>query len=89
MSYDSSIEIKKQDIKNLSDNFYRNILLNKDILENVISLSKNGDLPKELRPTAWKIFLEIFPGTSNLDEWVEIVNKLRVKYNKKRKNIFQ
>ena len=88
MSYDSSIEIKKQDIKNSSDNFYRNILLNKDILENVISLSKNGDLPKELRPTAWKIFLEIFPGTSNLDEWVEIVNKLRVKYNKKKKKYF-
>ena len=59
MSYSSSIEIKKEDINILSDNFYKNIISNKDIPGDIISLTKNGDLPKELRPTAWKIFFGI------------------------------
>ena len=42
-------------------------------------------MPKELRPTAWKIFLNIFPNNSNIIEWVEIISKLRLKYNKKKK----
>ena len=88
MSYSSSIEIKKEDINSLSDNFYKNIVSNKDIETNIISLSKNGDLPKELRPTAWKIFLGIFPNNSNIIDWVEIVSKLRIKYNKKKKKYF-
>ena len=88
MSYSSSIEIKKEDINSLSDNFYKNIVSNKDIETDIISLSKNGDLPKELRPTAWKIFLGIFPNNSNIIDWVEIVNKLRIKYNKKKKKYF-
>ena len=85
MSYSSSIEITKEDISIISNSFYRNIITNKDSIENIISLSKNGDLPKELRPTAWKIFLGIFPNNSNIIEWVEIINKLRLKYNKKKK----
>ena len=88
MSYSSSIEIKKEDINSLSDNFYKNIISNKDIETDIISLSKNGDLPKELRPTAWKIFLGIFPNNSNIIDWVEIVSKLRIKYNKKKKKYF-
>ena len=88
MSYSSSIEIKKEDINSLSDNFYKNIVSNKDIQTDIISLSKNGDLPKELRPTAWKIFLGIFPNNSNIIDWVEIVSKLRIKYNKKKKKYF-
>ena len=88
MSYSSSIEIKKEDINSLSDNFYKNIVSNKDIETDIISLSKNGDLPKELRPTAWKIFLGIFPNNSNIIDWVEIVSKLRIKYNKKKKKYF-
>ena len=88
MSYSSSIEIKKEDINSLSDNFYKNIISNKDIPADIISLSKNGDLPKELRPTAWKIFLGIFPNNSNIIDWVEIINKLRIKYNKKKKKYF-
>ena len=88
MSYSSSIEIKKEDINSLSDNFYKNIISNKDIETDIISLSKNGDLPKELRPTAWKIFLGIFPNNSNIIDWVEIISKLRIKYNKKKKKYF-
>ena len=88
MSYSSSIEIKKEDINSLSDIFYKNIISNKDTPSEIISLSKNGDLPKELRPTAWKIFFGIFPNNSNIIEWVEIISKLRIKYNKKKKKYF-
>ena len=85
MSYSSKMEITKEDINILSDNFYRNILLNKSFIENIINLSKSGDLPKNLRPTAWKIFFGIFPNNSNLIEWIEIISTLRIKYNKKKK----
>ena len=85
MSYSSKMEITKEDINILSDNFYRNILLNKSFIENIITLSKSGDLPKNLRPTAWKIFFGIFPNNSNLIEWIEIISTLRIKYNKKKK----
>ena len=88
MSYSSSIEIKKEDINSLSDIFYKNIISNKDTPSEIISLSKNGDLPKELRPTAWKIFLGFFPNNSNIIDWVEIISKLRIKYNKKKKKYF-
>ena len=85
MSYSSPLEITKEDIKTLSDSFYHNILSNNNITENIISISKNSDMPKELRPTAWKIFFGIFPNNSNIIEWVETINKLRIKYNKKKK----
>ena len=85
MSYSSKMEITKEDINILSDNFYRHILLNKSFIENIITLSKSGDLPKNLRPTAWKIFFGIFPNNSNLIEWIEIISTLRIKYNKKKK----
>ena len=85
MSYSSPLEITKEDIKTLSDSFYHNILSNNNITENIISFSKNSDMPKELRPTAWKIFFGIFPNNSNIIEWIETINKLRIKYNKKKK----
>ena len=85
MSYSSPLEITKEDIKTLSDSFYHNILSNNNITENIISFSKNGDMPKELRPTAWKIFFGIFPNNANIIDWVEAINKLRIKYNKKKK----
>ena len=85
MSYSSPIELTKEDINTLSDSFYHNIISSKDITETIISFSKNGDIPKELRPTAWKIFFGIFPNNSNIIEWIETINKLRIKYNKKKK----
>ena len=85
MSYSSPLEITKEDIKTLSDSFYHNILSNNNITENIISFSKNSDMPKELRPTAWKIFFGIFPNNSNIIDCVEAINKLRIKYNKKKK----
>ena len=85
MSYSSPLEITKEDIKTLSDSFYHNILSNNNITENIISFSKNSDMPKELRPTAWKIFFGIFPNNSNIIEWIETINKLRIKYDKKKK----
>ena len=85
MSYSSPLEITKEDIKTLSDSFYHNILSNNNITENIISFSKNSDMPKELRPTAWKIFFGIFPNNANIIDWVEAINKLRIKYSKKKK----
>ena len=85
MSYSSPIELTKEDINTLSDSFYHNIISSKDITETIISFSKNGDIPKELRPTAWKIFFGIFPNNSNIIEWIESLSKLRIKYNKKKK----
>ena len=85
MSYSSSIEITKEEISILSNSFYRNIITNKNSVENIISISKKSDLQKELRPTGWKIFLGILPNNSNIIEWVEIISKLRLKYNKKKK----
>ena len=88
MSYSSPIEIKKEDINISSNNFYKHIILNKNITEDIISSCKNCDLLKELRPTAWKLFLGIFPNNSDIIDWVEVISKLRTKYNKKKKKYF-
>ena len=89
MSYSSIIEIKKQDIKFSSDIFFKHILSNPEDFQNLIESSKNCDLLKELRPTMWKIFLGILPkNNSNIVEWVEILSKMRDKYNKKKKKYF-
>ena len=89
MSYSSIIEIKKQDIKFCSDIFFKHILSNSEDFQNLIESSKNCDLLKELRPTMWKIFLGILPkNNSNIVEWVEILSKMRDKYNKKKKKYF-
>ena len=88
MSYSSSLEIQKENIENLSNIFYKNILSNENILESLKSLSKEGELPKELRPTAWKIFLGTLPNNSDIKDWIEKTNNQRAKYRKKIKKYF-
>ena len=88
MSYSSSLKIQKETIENLSDIFSQNILSNENIPESLKSLSKDGDLPKELRPTAWKIFLGALPSNSDIKDWIEKTNNQRVKYKKKIKKYF-
>ena len=83
MSYSEIQEIKKENIKELSKIFYQNVLSNTNILENIRELSKNGELPKELRPTAWKIYLNVLPNNSDIKEWIEKTNEQRLKYKKK------
>ena len=82
MSYSFSEEIKKGDIKELSKIFAKNFLFSSNIIESLISLSKKGDLLKELRPMTWKIYLGILPNNEDLKEWVEKTNTQRIKYKK-------
>ena len=88
MSYSSLLEIKKGNLEELSNIFNQNILSNSNIIESLKSLSKDGELPKELRPTAWKIFLGILPNNSDIKDWIEITNSQRIKYKKKLKKYF-
>ena len=88
MSYSSLLEIKKGNIEELSKIFNQNILSNSNIIESLKLLSKDGKLPKELRPTAWKIFLGILPNNSEIKDWIEITNNQRIKYKKKLKKYF-
>ena len=85
MSYSFSEEIKKGDIKELSKIFAKYFLFSSNIIESLISLSKKGDLLKELRPMTWKIYLGILPNNEDLKEWVEKTNTQRIKYKKKLK----
>ena len=88
MSYSSIQEIKKEKIEELAKIFHQNILTNHNIIELLKPLSKEGELPKELRPTAWKIFLGILPNNSDINEWIEKINNQRTKYKKKYKKYF-
>ena len=88
MSYSSLQEIKKGNLEELSRIFNQNILSNSNIVESLNSIAKDGDLPKELRPTAWKIYLGILPNNSDMNEWVEKTNNQRIKYRKKLKKYF-
>ena len=83
-----SQEIKKAKIEEVSQTFNRNILLNSNIFESLKGFCKDGDLPEELRPIAWKIFLGILPNNSDKKEWVEKIYDQRIKYKKKLKKYY-
>ena len=78
-----STEIKKAKIEEISKIFNENILLNSNIFESLKNFSKDGVLPNELRPIAWRIFLGILPNNSDKKEWVEKIDEQRMKYKKK------
>ena len=80
-----SKEIKKAKIEEVSQTFNKNILLNLNIFESLKGFCKDGYLPDELRPIAWKIFLGILPNKSDKKEWVEKIYDERMKYKKKLK----
>ena len=88
MSYSSSQEIKKENIEEASKIFNQKIISNSNIIELLKLLSKDGEMPKELRPTAWKIYLGVLPSNSDLKEWIEKTESQRIKYRKNIKNIF-
>ena len=88
MSYSSSQEIKKENIEEVSKIFNQKILSNSNIIESLKLLSKDGEMPKELRPTAWKIYLGVLPSNSNIKEWIEKTESQRIKYRKKYKKYF-
>ena len=88
MSYSSSQEIKKENIEEASKIFNQKIISNSNIIESLKLLSKDGEMPKELRPTAWKIYLGVLPSNSDLKEWIEKTESQRIKYRKKYKKYF-
>ena len=88
MSYSSSQEIKNENIEEASKIFNQKIISNSNIIESLKLLSKDGEMPKELRPTAWKIYLGVLPSNSDLKEWIEKTESQRIKYRKKYKKYF-
>jgi hypothetical protein len=51
-------------------------------LEDISTLVINNNLPSELRPVAWEIFLGILPKEKDLYEWVKIIQAERAKFEK-------
>src|SRR4051812_24631385 len=51
-------------------------------LDEISTLVINNNLPNELRPIVWKIFLGIFPKDKNLFEWVQIIQNERAIFEK-------
>lgn len=40
-----------------------------------------------LRPTAWKLLLNVLPFDQPVTEWIKIIKKQRIEYNEKLKNL--
>ncbi len=79
----------KNEINACKDSFVKYILsadiVNKDKL---IEMCMNGDVDKNLiRPTIWKTLLHVLPIESRIEEWIETVNKQRIKYKNKMKSL--
>ena len=56
--------------------------------EKFIELCMNGQVDKNfIRPTIWKMFLNILPINVELKEWIKIVHKQRQLYKNKMKNL--
>jgi len=51
-------------------------------LEDISTMVINNNLPNELRPVAWEIFLGILPREKDLYEWVKIIQAERQKFEK-------
>ena len=80
----SLTQIKKNNLQELTIIFKEKILLNPYRLENLKKYAIKGELDKNLlRPIAWKLFLEVFPNSSSIIEWVEIISNQREEYKKK------
>lgn len=59
-------------------------LLFSDTLKMLTDSSYKGEISKILiRPTAWKIFLKVFPGESSLSDWITETIKSREIYKEK------
>ena len=82
-------QIIKSSLDKSAESFKNDILLNENRIDFLKDLGKKNDFisKKELRPIAWKIFLEIIPSESNenniLKEWIDIIFSQREEYKKK------
>jgi len=79
-------ELKKVDIKNSSNIFKNEILLNEDRINRLKEIGEKNNFEnlKELRPLAWKIFLGIIPEESkSIEEWIDTIDSQRTEYKNK------
>ena len=82
-------QIIKSSLDESAESFKNDILLNENRIVFLKELGKKNNFisKKELRPIAWKIFLEVIPSESNenniLKEWIDIIFSQREEYKKK------
>ena len=84
--------IKNYDKNDVSDcrNSFTKFILQPDKLnkEKFFEMCMNGDVDKNyLRPTLWKMFLNVLPLDKDVEEWISIVGKQRQTYKNKMKNL--
>ena len=82
-------QIIKSSLDESAESFKNDILLNESRIDFLKELGKKNNFvsKKELRPIAWKIFLEVIPSESTenniLKEWIDIIFSQREEYKKK------
>ena len=85
----SDYQVTKCDLESVSKTFKDQILLNPNRIQNLINLAQNKKLNniRELRPIAYKIFLNVIPKNENhsLENWVNIIDNQRKEYKSKLK----
>jgi len=79
----------KNEVGDCRDSFLKLILqpekLNKD---KFMELCMNGEIDKFfIRPTVWKMFLDVLPADKPIEDWIVIINKQRQTYKNKMKNL--
>ena len=54
----------------------------------LIKFSLSGEINKlNIRPTVWKLFLNVLPMTSNIEEWYTRTKSQRVEFKNKMKSL--
>jgi hypothetical protein len=54
----------------------------------LIKHSLNGEINKiNIRPTVWKLFLNVLPLTGSIDEWYSRTKSQRIEYRNKMKSL--
>ena len=84
-------ELKKFELKKVSLTYKNDILLNENREKTIIELIKRNKLEekKELRPLAWKLFLNFLNADDTLEKWIEDIDSKRSEYKNKIKKYFK
>lgn len=79
-----SIQIAKKEYSACVSSF-ESIILSNDIYFGIIKISLQGKAEQQnIRPMAWRLFLNIIPNNSSIFQWVEALNKQRLDYKHKK-----
>lgn len=82
----ADIKITKNDQGQCAKCFFENILMNDNREEVLKNFAINGEVTEKLiRPTVWKLFLDVLPRDKPIVEWIEVISKNRLEYKKKLK----